>query len=410
MKPSMLCVALIFEVFMVSAALGEPMTFGRTESLWSEVLNEERPYAVALPAHHSSTAVRYPVVYLLGGPDLFHYMTGLVKILAHEDHVPPMILVGVEHTARTRDLTTPWTRPDPPVHMKRWIEQAGGADAFTEFLTQELAPHIEAHYRAAAFRIVIGRSLAGFFVLHTLFTSPDAFDGYIAISPSTHWNDGILVQEVDAFLRHESGALRHEPGALRHEPGASQKFLFLSIADEGGEGLDHYRQLVKRLEYDAPVHLHWAHRTLAEEDHGTAILPGLHRGLRTIFDGWRPPAFVQEKGLEGFDAHFARLSKRYGFDIPVPESTINVLGLRTLLLGRPAEAVAILTQSVERYPDSSYARYCLATALEEEGQLEKAVLQYERAIALGVASDDPGVSSYRQRLEALRDHLDKTST
>ena len=388
MKSTTFLAIALLALLLTTGVTGDPITIGETQSLKSELLDEERAYSIALPAGYSTSKARYPVLYLLGGGNTFQYTASLVRLLAHEDLVPPMIVVGVHHTRRTRDLTTPWTSPNPPAHMQGFIARGGGADLFVRVLTEEIAPHIDERYRTAPFRILTGRSLGGLFTLHTLFTAPEAFNGYIAISPSTHWNDGELLREVEAFFERESDG--------------DPKFLFLSKADEGGDVLENYHRLVERLEYDAPTHLHWAQREFLEDDHGTSILPSMHRGLTSIFQGWRPPAIQQAKGLQGFDQHFARLSKRYGYEISVPESTINILGLRATAMGRLEEGIEILTQNTERYPESAYARYSLGTALEGGGQLDRAVAEYERAIALGKASDDPNLGMYQERLARLR--------
>ncbi|ANM31383.1 hypothetical protein ABI59_20110 [Acidobacteria bacterium Mor1] len=388
MKHSCLAIALAVTALLGTTTSAAPVAIGETDSLRSKLLDEDRPYRVALPGGFDPDSGSYPVVYLLGGEDLFHYTSAVLRLLAHEDLMPPAILVGVEHTARTRDLAPAWKSPDSPAHMQRFIADSGGADRYGEFLTRELAPHIEANYPTAPFRILVGRSLGGLFTLHTLFNAPAGFDGYIAISPSTHWDNAAIIGSFESFLEREAGG--------------SNEFLFLSKADETGESLETYHRLIARLKQDAPKHLRWSHREFTEDDHGSTFMPGVHRGLRAIFDGWRTPADLQKQGLEGFDTHFAGLSRRYGYEIPVPESTINTLGLRTMMLGDPAKGANILTQSVERYPRSAYARFCLGWALEEEGKLEQAVALFQQAVTMGSASSDPNLPTYKDRLDRLR--------
>ncbi len=65
----------------------------------------------------------------------------------------------------------------------------------------------------------MGESLAGLFVLDTFLRTPEAFDDYIAISPSLWWDRQRLARE---FAAH--------PGWSTHV----RRRLYLAIADEGG--------------------------------------------------------------------------------------------------------------------------------------------------------------------------------
>ena len=64
----------------------------------------------------------------------------------------------------------------------------GGSETFRRFIAEEVMPFVQANYRTGGRRILMGESLAAFFVVDTLLRQPRLFDDYISISPSMWWN------------------------------------------------------------------------------------------------------------------------------------------------------------------------------------------------------------------------------
>lgn len=183
------------------------IVIGKTDSVYSSILKENRKIWVYVPNQGSRDAAknthRYPVVYLLDGDGHFHSVTGLIQQLSQVNgntNVPEMIVVGIPNTDRFRDLT--------PTHTERMPFSAGpppasngGGEAFTSFMEKELMPHIDSLYPTAPYRIMIGHSLGGLMVINTLIHHPKLFNGYIAIDPSLWWHDQKLLKESAAALR-----------------------------------------------------------------------------------------------------------------------------------------------------------------------------------------------------------------
>lgn len=69
------------------------------------------------------------------------------------------------------------------------ISRCGGQSAYIRFLSQQLLPHISSQFAAHPdHRVMLGHSLAGYFVLDVMAQYPDLFDGYISFSPSIWWD------------------------------------------------------------------------------------------------------------------------------------------------------------------------------------------------------------------------------
>ena len=73
----------------------------------------------------------------------------------------------------------------------------GGADAFTDFLVNELRPAIASAYRVNPSRQTLaGHSLGGYYALHALATQPQSFQRYVAISPAVWWDDSRILKDL----------------------------------------------------------------------------------------------------------------------------------------------------------------------------------------------------------------------
>ena len=238
-----------------------PLTIGETFTLDSKVLNEVRRINVYLPPPYSqSPDTRLPVLYMPDGgvAEDFLHIAGLVQVLVGNGSMRPFLLVGIENTQRRRDLTGP-TESDED---KKIAPQVGGSAAFRTFIRSELMPAVNARYRTTSETAIIGESLAGYFVVETLFLEPDLFDTYIAFDPSVWWNNGALLKgKVPASDR--------------------KKVLYLAASIDDRDGLT--RQLSGVLRKTAPPNLTWRYERMSGETHATIYHPAAITALRWLF-------------------------------------------------------------------------------------------------------------------------------
>jgi predicted alpha/beta superfamily hydrolase len=105
-------------------------------------------------------------------------------------NVAPAIVVGIgydtdgpyERARRSFDYT-------PTSAAATSDSESGGAAAFLAFIEEDVKPAIARDFAVDTARHAIyGHSLAGYFVLHALFTRPQAFRAYVSVSPSI-WRD-----------------------------------------------------------------------------------------------------------------------------------------------------------------------------------------------------------------------------
>ena len=89
-------------------------------------------------------------------------MASIIESQAFAGTMPEMILVGIQNTNRTRDLT--------PTKTER--ANTGGGDKFLDFIEQEVLPLVEKNYRTEPFRVFAGHSLGGLAVVYTMLSRP----------------------------------------------------------------------------------------------------------------------------------------------------------------------------------------------------------------------------------------------
>jgi len=382
------CLCYLLLIAWVAAPIfAEPVVIGETSTIQSEILGEERTLMVHLPDGYATSQTSYPVLYLLDGASNFHHTTGTIKALSRAGHVPEMIVVGIINTDRTRDLTPTADSPDPETGEVA-MPTAGGADNFLRFFNEELIPHVEKTYRTAPFRILVGHSLGGLFTLHALVASPETFNSYIAISPSLQWDDGELVERAQAAFANVEQL---------------NKYVFMSIANEGGEMLANLSRLTEFLTYSGPEGLVWEFRLMEGDDHGTVPIRSTYLGLRLTYPRWRiPRGFSSEPKLSGLQQHYAKLSAEYGYTVPIPEGRINWLGYMVMGSGDIAGAIEIFEANVERFPGSANVYDSLAEALENDEQYAAALEKYDKAYKRAQEIDDLNTGIYKQNFDRVK--------
>lgn len=154
----------------------------------------------------------FPVMYLLDGDENFLMATSILRRLsgtakaAKQNGISPGIIVAIGYPGESkRDFDyTPKADPGPPetyLDGKPYPPRTyGGADAFFTFLDKELRPAIEQQHEIDRTRQTIyGTGFGGLFALHILFTQPEAFQTYIASSPSVWWNNRYILTEEKVF-------------------------------------------------------------------------------------------------------------------------------------------------------------------------------------------------------------------
>jgi len=393
MKRFAILVSLLWLAFGVVHA-GEPITIGETVTIPSKVLGEERTILVSTPPTYDQSSQRYPVLYMTDGGAHLTHTRGTVDFLARLGLMPQVIVVGVNNTDRTRDLT--------PTHVAsrtingRVFENptSGGASKFLDFFEQELFPYVDAHYRTLPLKFFTGHSFGGLFALNALFTRPEMFHALLAVSPSLNWDDDLPIRQADSFF---DG---------RDELNVT---LFVAMADEeeGDPAPTRLDRLEKKLSEADTQGFEWAVMRMPDENHGSVVLRAHYWGLRKVFEVWQLPTDEETGrfvgGLDGIKAHYAGLSKKYGVTVAPDENTVNAIGYQVLGREEFEAAIAIFRYNVELYPASANVYDSLGEALENAGRLDEAFVSYSEAVENAAKNGDDRLDIFTANRDRAKD-------
>jgi predicted alpha/beta superfamily hydrolase len=373
---------------------------GERVKLTSVYLNEEREIQILLPeSYGSNIGATYPVIYLMDGDYVFHGVSGMLDFMANKAQlIPDVILVAIadKGTDIYRQYMTPKGLTAP---LKK--ENAGKAEQFLSFLTEEVKPYINSNYRTADNAILVGHSIGGLFVFNALLESPDSFEHFVSMSPSIWLNDHAIMVKAKSFIEKD----KHKPTSL-----------YLSLGDETRSGVYGVVQLLDEVQ---PKNIHWDFSHYPNENHNSVGLVALRKDLKQIFKGW----LISDKELENILSaeqlikHYQRISLSLNInqaiptpsiksairsfyrlnktdDIPVfmakvktelpasEQAFIMMLASYTGHFDSPKSALEILLKSEDRFKYSIEYLKSIASTYEQLKKTQLAFNYYEKALSL----------------------------
>lgn len=158
-----------------------------------------------------------PVLYLLDANAQFPLAVNSYR----PEQGPAPVIVGIGYRIdqgydipeRTRDYTPPSATPDPD------FGKGGEAEQFFQFVQTQVKPWVESRYPVdTARQTLAGHSFGGLFVLYTLFNHDDAFQRYMAASPSIWWGDGVVIPSRTPLLSRPPAAIVMSVGEYEESP------------------------------------------------------------------------------------------------------------------------------------------------------------------------------------------------
>lgn len=361
---ALLLVTLVFSFQAAARPTGEPVVIGHEIMIQSDVLDEERSILVSVPDTYDAVDKHYPVLYVLDGSAHFDYTSAMVDFLSSNDFIPEMIVVAINNSDRTRDMTPPSEEP----LEQQYRPNHGGAENFQRFFTDDLMPWVEGNYRTHPYRVLIGHSFGGLFAIHTLTTNPDLFNAYIAISPSMQWNGQRLVGQAETFFTSKTEL---------------PITLYMTVGNETADLPGGIRKLSGVLESTAPKDFLWQFDRMPQETHNSVPHHSTYQGLEFVFANWtlrNPLEVYQQYGLEAVERFYANGDDRYKTDRGIPTQTLNPILVELVNTDRIDEAVSLMSSESASKNTVSPALNFLADALKEESDNERAAEFYRQAI------------------------------
>jgi predicted alpha/beta superfamily hydrolase len=219
----------------------------------STVLNNDRTIWAYLPASYAeNTDAHYPVLYMHDGQNLFDpalafggndwKVENTLDAADEDGSIEELIVIGVENTAQRIYEYTPTTDPS--------TAGGGGGDLYLQLLINELKPQVDSMLRTLPDRAhtgILGSSLGGLISAYAGVKRPDVYGIVGAMSPSTWWNNDVIVGDVGGM----PSAMR--PARVYVDSGDTQSAddvndtnllaaKFLAIGYSAGTNFDHVVQ------------------------------------------------------------------------------------------------------------------------------------------------------------------------
>ncbi len=387
----LLLIALL--AFLSATTFGQTdnkIVIGNTDSLYSSTLKENRKFLVHMPmtkADEFSLNPKYPVIYVLDA-DFLTAVTISEKLSGGSGNFgyPKMIIVAIENTDRTRDLT-PTHSTDGTVMPSFLLETSGGGENFNTFLENELIPYIDSHYPAAPYRAIIGHSLGGLTVINNLIRQNSLFNGFIAIDPSMWWDKLSFLKQAEQAIQKKHFVNKTLYLAIANT--MDKKFTLQSVLKDKTSNTLPIRStlaLDQFLKQHKNNGLIYKSKYYNDYDHGGIPLVAVNDGLPFIFNFYAlnfpfndffNPSYKNDSILIN---HYKKLSERMGYKISPPGEFVDALAHQLTDSKQFDRAYKFLQLNIDNYPDSYKPYESMGDFYQAKGDNTKAKEYYLKAL------------------------------
>ena len=273
----------------INSIAGQKIARVENVKIQSETLNQEREILIYTPIDYDWRVNEYfNVIYVFDSQsrEFFDYTSSIISFLS--DNTKPFIVIGITSPynekldyARNNDLL-------PVLETQKSIDRygtySGNADKFFDFVSTEVIPFVDSHYRTLNNRIAVGHSLSASFVLYSFLQNSDIFNNYIAISPNLAYDDNKL---ANALIDYDYSKIK------------SPTYFYLSHANEGIDYWKEWKPAREKLysfynqtlnNHNVNVHI----EAFPENNHWSTFPPSLSKAFNFYFD---EVSALQEKEL-----------------------------------------------------------------------------------------------------------------
>ncbi len=229
----------------------------------SNILKQDREITVYLPGSYPvEPDKRYRVMYVLDGESNGALVASMNRRMHLSGGANEHIVVSIYSIDRLNDYA-PTVNQDP----RGPVGAGGGADKFLNFIELELMPEINKNYRTSGARVVMGHSVAGLLVLHSLQSRPYLFHAHLAYSPAVWWGEQETRKAVQQFVISNL---------------ESPNYLYMNIGAEAGATREVYDAFANYVLRNRSVDLTIQIEEFAHAGHDFTLLAGLFTSLKSL--------------------------------------------------------------------------------------------------------------------------------
>lgn len=371
------------------------ISIGKTYKIYSKILGEERPYFVYLPESASEKTLgkqKYPVIYLLDGEQHFQGLAAMMENMGSLRVFQECIIVAIPNIDRIRDFT--------PTHITSGIfldsvsaKSSGGGEKFTAFLQKELIPEIESKYSTAPYRMLIGHSLGGLFVVNTLLKHTELFNSYISIDPALWYDNSKLSKEAEHILSDKrfdnKNVFISVANGFKKKLDTAELRKTLTPFNDAAFAMDRLKGALQR---NGNKKLLWKIKYYEEEGHNSAPLISEYDGLHYIFRDYNFLSIdnydlfntsIEDKTiLETLKIGYEKISNSMGYEVLPSELIINSMGYAFLRANKLESAYQFFKVNETNYPKSFNVYDAMGDYYSAKGEKQEAKKYYVKALSI----------------------------
>ena len=321
---------------LLSVLIADPQP--DTFTIKSEILGQTRRVFVHLPQSFAKSAQprRYPTIVVFDGRYVLEPVVMMSDVLSRNGQMPESVVVAIENTddyeGRVHDLT-------PPGMSVSGSGRNEGGDRFLDFIEKELLPALDAKFRTAAPRTLVGLSSGGILTTYAAATR-DSFRFTLALDPPAHLEDGFLGKKL----------LQR----ARTKPSPPVRYVSLFARFSWNDAM--WKSIVAA----APPSWQLYNEKLAQESHNSMRFLGSYLGLRELFRDYS--MFAAPTITTSILPSYEKLGM-----IP-PEALLRSVVEDLLMEGRGADAHRAFDLLTSAYGEQSDAAKTRAEIAEVERQ------------------------------------------
>ncbi len=281
---SIFCAVLTLAMLVARMAAAEPVTLAGAEqqAMRSKAGLDYRIF-IARPDGEPPEK-GFPVIYMLDGNASFAMAWSIMRMQSNRpggEGPTSAVIVAIGYpTDGPYDMARRAIDYTPAVTTPPAGGPTGGADAFLAFIEDELKPRIAAAHPVDPNRqALFGHSYGGLFTLHVLFTRPQAFQRYFAISPSIWWGDGAIKAEeakagpTDAPVTILVGEYEQKLRPTDTRPDRAARLAHTRMVDNARDMAGRLKARGMKVDFEL----------LPDEDHGSIMAVAVAKALRSGF-------------------------------------------------------------------------------------------------------------------------------
>ncbi len=213
---------------------------------------------------------RYPVVFVTDGYWDFMKIIAVGGALRYDQYAPEYISVGMAYAGENLDYGDLRRWELSPVKFGSPADASGHAKDFLDTIEKVFIPLIEKEYRTdPKQRVLGGASLGGLFTLYAMFTKPDLFNGYVAVTPAVAVGNGWLLKYEEEFAKAGKSVNAR---------------LYMTVGGNEAKGyVDYVERMNQRFATRKYPKLAYEFRVIDGERHAGMQLESYNRGIRFVF-------------------------------------------------------------------------------------------------------------------------------